>query len=101
MLNITALFLVITALLAYLNHRFIGMPTAIGVMSAALVLSLSLIGLNAIGLAEGLLQYERSLLRSVDFSHALHQDLRKIDRAEQGPFVLQQALRHPQGVQPN
>jgi CPA1 family monovalent cation:H+ antiporter len=38
MLNIIAVCLVITALLAYLNHRFLGMPTTIGVMAASLVL---------------------------------------------------------------
>ena len=75
MLNIAALFLVITALLAYLNHRFVRMPTTIGVMSAALVLSLSLVGLNALGVAESLLQYERSLLRSIDFSQILMQGM--------------------------
>jgi len=75
MLHIAALFLVITALLAYLNHRFVGMPTTIGVMTAALVLSLSLIGLNALGVAEGLLRYEQSLLRSVDFSKVLMQGM--------------------------
>jgi CPA1 family monovalent cation:H+ antiporter len=75
MLNIAALFLVITALLAYLNHRFIGMPTTIGVMTAALVLSLSLVGLNALGVAGSLLRYEQSLLRSIDFSQVLMQGM--------------------------
>jgi len=36
MLNIVAICLVITALLAYLNYRFIKLPTTIGVMAAAL-----------------------------------------------------------------
>jgi CPA1 family monovalent cation:H+ antiporter len=75
MLDIAALFLVITALLVYLNHRFIGLPTAIGVMAAALALSLSLVGLNALGLAGGLLQYEQSLLRSVNFTDVLMQGM--------------------------
>ena len=71
MLDIAAICLVITALLAYLNHRFIGMPTTIGVMAAALVFSLALIGLDALGVAHGLRQYEESLLRSIDFSDVL------------------------------
>jgi CPA1 family monovalent cation:H+ antiporter len=75
MLDIAAICLVITALLAYLNHRFVGLPTAIGVMAAALVLSLSLVGLSALGVAEELLQYERSLLRSIDFSEILMQGM--------------------------
>ncbi len=75
MLNIAAICLVITALLAYLNHRFIGMPTTIGVMAAALVLSLALVGLDALGLAYGLREYEESLLRSIDFSDVLMQGM--------------------------
>ena len=75
MLDIVAICLVITALLAYLNHRFVGLPTAIGVMAAALLLSLSLVGLNAMGVAEELLQFERSLLRSIDFSEVLMQGM--------------------------
>jgi len=75
MLDIAAICLVITALLAYLNHRFVGLPTAIGVMTAALVLSLSLVVLNALGLAGQLLQYERSLLNSIDFSDVLMQGM--------------------------
>ena len=71
MLDIAAIGLVITALLAYLNHRFIGLPTTIGVMAAALVLSLGFVGLDAIGVAQGLRQYEESLLRSIDFSDVL------------------------------
>ena len=43
MLEIAAACLVITALLAYLNHRYIGLPTAIGMMAASLTLHLPLI----------------------------------------------------------
>ncbi len=75
MLNIAAICLVITALLAYLNHRFVGMPTTIGVMAAALVFSLALVGLDAVGVAHGLRQYEESLLRSIDFSDVLMQGM--------------------------
>jgi len=68
MLDIAAIFLVITALLAWLNHRFIGFPTTIGVMAAAMGFSLALVGLDALGFAHDLRQYEESLLRSIDFS---------------------------------
>jgi len=47
MLEIVAVCLVLTALLAYVNHRFIGLPITIGVMMAALLLSLLLIGMDA------------------------------------------------------
>jgi CPA1 family monovalent cation:H+ antiporter len=75
MLNIVAIFLVVTALLAYLNHRFIGMPTTIGVMAAALVLSLALVGLDAVGVAHEVRVYGASLLRSIDFSDVLMQGM--------------------------
>jgi monovalent cation:H+ antiporter, CPA1 family len=75
MLEIAAICLVITALLAYLNHRFVGLPTTIGVMASALILSLALIGLDAVGVAQGLRQYEESFLRSIDFSNVLMQGM--------------------------
>jgi|RhiMethySRZTD1v2_1073278.scaffolds.fasta_scaffold89193_2 CPA1 family monovalent cation:H+ antiporter len=75
MLEIVSTCLVITALLAYVNHRFIGMPTTIGVMTAALVLSLLLVGLDAAGVTHGLRQYEESFLRSIDFSTVLMQGM--------------------------
>jgi CPA1 family monovalent cation:H+ antiporter len=75
MLNIAAICLVITALLAYINHRVIGMPTAIGVMASALVFSLALVGLNALGLAHGLYEFQTSLLHSIDFSDVLMQGM--------------------------
>jgi Na+:H+ antiporter len=75
MLDIAATCLVVTALLAYLNHRFVGLPTTIGVMVAALVFSLALVGLDALGMAYGLREYEESLLRSIDFSDVLMQGM--------------------------
>lgn len=75
MLDIAALALVATALLAYVNHRFFGLPTSIGVMAGALGLSLALIGLDALGVAHGLLLYEQALLRSLDFSTVLMQGM--------------------------
>jgi CPA1 family monovalent cation:H+ antiporter len=74
-LDIVASCLVITALLAYLNHRFVGMPTTIGVMATALVFSLALVGLDALGVDYGLRQYEEALLRSIDFSDVLMQGM--------------------------
>jgi CPA1 family monovalent cation:H+ antiporter len=75
MFEIAAVCLVLTALLAYLNQRFIGLPIAIGVMAAALLLSLALIGLDVAGIDFGLRQYEESLLRSIDFSNVLMQGM--------------------------
>ena len=75
MLEISAACIVITALLAYVNQRFIGLPTAIGVMATALVLSLALTGLDAMGIAHALRATEESLLRSIDFSDVLMQGM--------------------------
>jgi CPA1 family monovalent cation:H+ antiporter len=75
MLDIVAICLVITALLAYLNHRFVGLPTTIGVMAGALVLSLSLVALDKVDVVRSLAQYEESLLRSIDFSDVLMQGM--------------------------
>jgi monovalent cation:H+ antiporter, CPA1 family len=75
MLEVTAVCLVITALLAYLNHRYIGLPIAIGMMAASLTLSLALVGLDAAGISFGLRQYEETLVRSIDFSNVLMQGM--------------------------
>ena len=94
MLDILAICLVITALLAYLNHRFVGLPTTIGVMAGALVFTLALVGLDALGVARSLRQHEEALLNAVRFpdvvlqgmlsfllfAGALHVDLGDLER---------------------
>lgn len=71
MLDVAALALVATALLAWVNQRFFGLPPSIGVMAGALGLSLLLLGLDLIGVAHGLLLYEQGFLRRLDFSAVL------------------------------
>ncbi|SAL05770.1 Na+/H+ antiporter membrane protein [Caballeronia arationis] len=75
MLDVIAICLVVTAILAYVNHRFVGLPTTIGVMVTALGLSLALIGLDALGIAHDLRLAEESLVRSIDFSEVLLQGM--------------------------
>lgn len=75
MLEISSIFLSITAILAYVNHRFLKLPPTIGVMVASLVLSLIVIGLNAIGFDQGINEYEKTLLGSIDFSSVLMQGM--------------------------
>ena len=75
MLDIAAVCLVVTALLAYLNQRFVELPTTIGVMVIALVLSLAIVALDSLGLDHGLRGYEESFLRSIDFSDVLMQGM--------------------------
>jgi hypothetical protein len=53
-LDIAAICLAATALLAYLNHRFAGLPTTIGVMAIALVVSLAIVALDALGVTGAL-----------------------------------------------
>ena len=67
--TILAVLITLTALFSYVNHRFIGLPTAIGVMSIALVMSLVLVGLGSVGI--DLREQAGALLRSIDFDAAL------------------------------
>lgn len=75
MLDIAALCLVATALLAYVNHRVLRWPPTIGVMAIALVISLVIVGLHALGMDHGLKAFEASFLESVDFSEVLMQGM--------------------------
>ncbi|WP_339484627.1 sodium:proton antiporter [Pseudomonas sivasensis] len=74
MLDIIAIFLCITAVLAYLNRRYVGLPSAIGVMGIALGLSLLNMAFDALGF-HALHTLEQSLLESVDFSELLMQGM--------------------------
>lgn len=75
MLEISSVLLVVTALLAYLNQRFVGLPTAIGVMAIALGASLMLVGLDTIGVLPSLHAYEQGLLRRLDFTAVIMQGM--------------------------
>src|SRR3546814_8341666 len=70
MLELSAIFISLTALLAYLNYRFIGLPPTIGVMATALVFSLLLHGLTLLGLPLLEAQIE-TLVGRIDFNHLL------------------------------
>jgi CPA1 family monovalent cation:H+ antiporter len=63
--HILALLLAIAALFSYLNHRFLRLPTTIGIMMIALLFSLGLLMLNP--LVDGLEDKVVLMLRSVDF----------------------------------
>ncbi|MEN2752241.1 sodium:proton antiporter [Psychrobacter sp. FBL11] len=69
-LEISAIFLSVTAILAYINHRFIGLPTTIGVMVISIVLSMIAIFLGFLGFDQ-LIDYEVSLLDQLDFTEVL------------------------------
>ncbi|PWR00084.1 cation:proton antiporter [Leucothrix pacifica] len=64
-----AALITLAALFSYINHRFIKLPTTIGLLVISLVLSLALIALGKLGVPlEG---YAQVLLQQVDFNKAL------------------------------
>lgn len=73
-LNLAAILITLSALFSYINHRFIGLPTTIGVMLIALLLSLSLIFIGEMGIAQFDDVAERLLL-GVDFNTTLMQGM--------------------------
>lgn len=67
--NLFALLITATALLSYINIRFLRLPTPIGAMVAALSLSLLLILLGSVGL--GVAGWAESILDRLDFGSLL------------------------------
>lgn len=70
MLEVAIACLIITAVAAWINARFIHLPNTIGVMAIAMLLSLSLLIANHFGYGDWY-QHERSLMESVDFTAVL------------------------------
>lgn len=70
LLNIAALLITLAAVFSYINHRFIKLPTTIGVMLIALLLSLLLIALGQLGFT-GIEQQAHDLLSQIDFNETL------------------------------
>lgn len=67
MIEILSITLVVAAVTAWINERFLGLPTTVGVMVLALLASLVVVVLAP----EGLRQDVRAVLERIDFSHAL------------------------------
>ena len=67
--NILAILLCLSAVFSYLNHRYLHLPTTIGLMFIALVMSLCLLALGRLGIAVH--RGATTLLLSVDFNQAL------------------------------
>ena len=67
--NILAVLITLSAGFSYINHRFIRLPTTIGLMAIALLVSLGLIALGPLGF--GLKEDARLLLNSIDFDETL------------------------------
>jgi CPA1 family monovalent cation:H+ antiporter len=67
--TILAVLITLTALFSYLNHRYVGLPTTIGVMLIAMVLSIALTLLGPFGLR--LDESAQRLLGGIDFDKTL------------------------------
>ncbi len=74
MLDIVALLITLTALFSYLNRRFIKLPTTIGVMVLAMLLSLVLMSLGELGYAP-VEQRAEAIIASIDFNQVLMQGM--------------------------
>ncbi|MFA5529731.1 MAG: hypothetical protein WDA11_03595, partial [Thiohalomonadaceae bacterium] len=70
MLNLAALLVTLAAVFSWLNYRFVRLPSTIGLMLIALLLSLVVVAAGAVGLAD-LEQHAEALLAQIDFSTAL------------------------------
>ncbi|ACY16988.1 cation:proton antiporter [Haliangium ochraceum] len=70
MFEIVTILIVLSALFAYVNHITLKMPTTIGVMLIALVVSLGMLGLGRLGFG-GIEDHAQMLLSSIDFDEAL------------------------------
>jgi CPA1 family monovalent cation:H+ antiporter len=70
MLDLCALLLSLAAIFSYINFRFIKLPTTIGVMLIAMLLSVSLVILGHCGF-EGIQNRATAVLESIDFNKAL------------------------------
>ena len=67
--NILAILITLSAVFSYINHRFIKLPTTIGVMAIALLGSLGIAALGPLGF--GLEEDAMRLLDSIDFDETL------------------------------
>jgi CPA1 family monovalent cation:H+ antiporter len=67
--TIFAIFITVAAGAAYINYRYIKLPSAIGLMLIGLVMSLCLIGLDKLGLGIG--PIAEQFLGKIDFGEAL------------------------------
>lgn len=69
-LNTAAILITLAALFSYLNHRFLKIPTTIGIMLISLIMSLGLLVLHAMGFSQLEIQAER-MVRGIDFYETL------------------------------
>jgi len=75
MVDVAAACLVVTALLAWVNRRFLGLPSSIGVMAASMLMSLGVIALDAAGVAHAPRALAERLAQAIDFSDVVMQGM--------------------------
>ena len=73
-LHIVAILLALTAVFSYLNERFLQLPTTVGLMLVALVVAMSIAGLDAMGWDVGHAEVV-AFLAQVDFSATVLQGI--------------------------
>jgi CPA1 family monovalent cation:H+ antiporter len=91
--DIAAILLTLAALFGYVNHRFVGLPTTIGVMVITMVMSLAMVTLGKLGFPAagdavlsllGGVDFDRTLMHGMLsfllFAGALHVDLGELAR---------------------
>ena len=69
-LSISSVLLTVSALFAYVNYRYIKLPTTIGIMVVSLVFSVVLVILSKLGFENGI-DVAQSLVKQIDFNQAL------------------------------
>lgn len=69
-IDLAAILISVSALFAYINHRFIGLPTTIGVMVVAMLASLAVYVLSLLGFGDLHMQATQ-LLSGIDFNRTL------------------------------
>ena len=69
-LSISSVLLTVSALFAYVNYRYIKLPTTIGIMVVSLVFSVVLVVLSKLGFEDGI-TVAQSLVKQIDFNQAL------------------------------
>lgn len=70
LLDIIALLLTLAAIFSYVNHRFVRLPTTIGLMLIALLTSLAILALSKLGIAFPV-EWARGLIDDIDFNTTL------------------------------
>ena len=69
-IDIAAILVSVSAVFAYINHRFVGLPTTIGVMVIAMLVSFSAYLLSLLGFGD-FQNYATNLLEGIDFNRTL------------------------------